>query len=263
MGSPFSQTYCVLPLTKPSYIDYRYLNKHSITPRYAFGHGLSYTNFTFTNATIRSLTPLTSLPPVRPAKGPTPVYSTAIPPAAEAYWPANFNRIWRYLYSWLPQSEADAAAAAATKSTYPYPAGYSTTQTAGPPAGGGQGGNPALWDVAFEISVTATNAGSKYGGKASVQAYVQFPDGIAWDTPVVQLRDFEKTGVLAPGGGSETVTLRLTRKDVSVWDVVGQNWVVPRTDGRYKVWIGEASDRLFTVCYSDTLSCEGGVASPV
>lgn len=246
------------------YIDYRYLNKHNITPRYAFGHGLSYTNFSLTNASIRAVTPLTSVPPTRPAKGSTPSYPTAIPPASEAYYPAGWDSIWRYLYSWLSASDADAAAAAANGSSgYPYPAGYSTAQTAGPPAGGGPGGNPALFDTAFELGLTVTNNGTRFAGKAVVQAYVQFPSSSGWDTPVVQLRDFAKTGALAPGGGSEAVALALTRKDLSVWDVVSQNWVVPDPGGRYRVWLGEASDRLFTVCYSDTLTCEEGVEGPV
>lgn len=246
------------------YIDYRYLNKHSITPRYAFGHGLSYTTFSFSNATIRSLTPLASLPPAPPAKGPTPEYNTSIPPAAEAYQPASFLPIWGYLYSWLPKSEADTARAIGVsgKSKYPYPPGYSTTPNPLPPAGGAPGGNPALFDNVFEISATITNTGKTYSGKAVAQAYIQFPDGIEWDTPVIQLRDFEKTGTLAPGE-SEVVTLRLTRKDVSVWDVTRQNWVVPDPQGRYKVWIGEASDSLVVVCYSDTGVCEMALKGPV
>jgi hypothetical protein len=246
------------------YIDYRYLNKHSITPRYAFGHGLSYTTFSFSNATIRSVTPLTSLPPAPPAKGPTPQYNTTIPPASEAYQPALFLPIWRYLYSWLPKLEADTARAVGVsgKSQYPYPPGYSTTPKPLSPAGGAPGGNPALFENVFEISLTITNTGKTYPAKAVAQAYVQFPDGIEWDTPVIQLRDFEKTGTLAPGE-SGVVTLTLTRKDVSVWDVERQNWVVPDPGGQYKVWIGEASDKLGVVCYSDTLVCETGVRGPV
>jgi hypothetical protein len=247
------------------YIDYRSLHKASIKPRFAFGHGLSYTTFTLTNATIRPVAPLTLVPPTRPPKGQTPSYPTAIPPASEAYWPDNFPRIWRYLYSWLPRNEADDAYAIGTsgKQKYAYPDGYSTTQRPGPAAGGGEGGNPALWDVAWEVSVTVTNTGEKYAGKASVQAYLQYPEGIPYDTPVVQLRDFEKTRELKPGE-SETVVLRLTRKDVSVWDVEVQNWVVPGVDGkRYTVWIGEASDRLGLACYTDTGGCEGGLEGPV
>lgn len=121
------------------YIDYRHFHKANITPRYAFGHGLSYTSFSFSDASIAVNTRLTSVPPTRPAKGTTPTYSTAIPPAAEAYWPENFNRIWRYLYSWLEKKDADSAAEAANSSAiYPYPAGYSNVQKPGLAAGGAQ-----------------------------------------------------------------------------------------------------------------------------
>lgn len=246
--------------TEGLYIDYRYLNKNNMTARFAFGHGLSYTQFTYTNATITAVTPLTALPPTRPAKGSTPVYSSAIPPAAEAVAPSGFHTIWRYLYSWLSASDA---AAASTSSHYAYPAGYSTTQTAGPPAGGGPGGNPALFDVAYTVALTVTNTGTRYAGKAVAQAYVQFPvAGNPYDTPTVQLRDLEKTATLAPGQ-SATVTLSLSRKDLSVWDVQAQNWVVPAPAGRFKIWVREASDRLYLACYTDALRCEGGLASPV
>jgi beta-glucosidase len=125
--------------TEGLYIDYRHFNKENIKPRYAFGHGLSYTSFSFSSASISAVTPLTSVPPTRPAKGATPAYSTAIPPASEAYWPENFNRIWRYLYSWLEKNDADDAAKAANSTNkYPYPAGYSNVQKSGPAAGGAQ-----------------------------------------------------------------------------------------------------------------------------
>jgi hypothetical protein len=251
------------------YIDYRSLNKQAIKPRFAFGHGLSYTTFALTNATIRAVTPLSLVPPARPAKGATPSYPSTIPPASEAYYPPGFSPIWRYLYSWLQPSEADAAYAIGAAGTpkYAYPDGYSTVQRPGPAAGGGDGGNAALWDVAWEVTVTVRNAGASFAGKASVQAYVQYPPDAPYDVPVVQLRDFEKTAALRPGE-SETVTLRLTRKDVSVWDVELQNWVVPGVRGgggmgRYTVWIGEASDRLFLACYTDMLVCEEGLSPPV
>ena len=245
------------------YIDYRSLNKAKIKPRYAFGHGLSYTNFTF-SASIKRVTPLTPIPPARPAKGSVPVYSTDIPPAAEAYGPDKFDYIWRYLYSWLPKNEANDAytIGSAGKSKYAYPTGYSESQTEGPQSGGAEGGNPALWDVAYEIEVKVRNVGNRVSGKAVAQAYVQFPTSIDWDTPIVQLRDFEKTEDLE-AGGEETVVLRLTRKDLSVWDVRAQNWVVPKVDGRYILWIGEASDRLTLACYTDTLDCDGGLQPPV
>lgn len=247
--------------TEGLYIDYRHFNKAGIKPRYAFGHGLSYTNFAFSNATITSVTPLTPAPPTRPTKGVSPSYPTTIPPASEVYWPANFNRIWRYLYSWLEKPEADAAAAAANSTKkYPYPTGYSNTQKPGPAAGGAQGGNPALFDIAYSISITVTNTGSR-PGKAVAQLYVQFPTGTSIDTPVIQLRDFEKTATLA-AGESQRLNMRVTRKDLSVWDVISQNWIVPNVGGDYGVWIGEASDKLGVRCGTQT-GCEVGVSSPV
>jgi len=206
---------------------------------------------------------MSSTPPTRPAKGPTPSYSTTIPPASEAYWPDNFgDRIWRYLYSFLDKNDADNAVAdykAGKK--YPYPAGYSNVQTAGVASGGAQGGNPALFDVAYEVSVKVTNTGSR-PGKAVAQLYVQYPTGIAFDTPVIQLRDFEKTKALA-AGESQVVTLRVTRKDLSVWDATKQNWVVPNVGGDYGVWVGESSDALRLRCGTASKSCAGGQTSPV
>ncbi|KAF2751699.1 glycoside hydrolase family 3 protein [Sporormia fimetaria CBS 119925] len=249
--------------TEGLYIDYRHFQKAGIKPRYAFGHGLSYTTFSFSNATISPVTPLTELPPTRHAKAETPTYPTTIPPASEVYWPENFNRIWRYLYPYLTKREADSAAAAAnTSSKYPYPAGYSNVQKPGPAAGGAQGGNPALFDTAFDVSVRVTNTGSR-PGKAVAQLYVQFPEGIEWDTPVLQLRDFAKTRELQPGE-SQVVELRLTRKDLSVWDTVRQNWVVPAGgEGEFGVWIGESSDLLRVRCGTGSGACEEGVVAPV
>lgn len=236
--------------TEGLYIDYRYFDKYNITPRYAFGHGLSYTNFSYTNTTITPIAPLTSVPPAASTNRTTiqSSYSTAIPPASQAYWPANFNAIWRYLYPFLSDSDADAAAAAANTSTYPYPEGYSTTPHEPSPAGGGPGGNPALWDIAYNVSIKITNTGN-YSGKAVAQLYVSYPDGIAYDTPVQQLRDFAKTDTLTPGD-SQVLTMSVTRKDLSVWDVVQQNWVVPDTQGEYGLWIGAASDDLRVVCWT-------------
>lgn len=244
------------------YIDYRWLNKEGITPRYAFGHGLSYTNFSYSDAKIEKVTQLDTVPPAREPKGPVLDYSQDIPDYKEALKPDGFSTVWRYIYSWLSESDAKKAAAAAADKGYAYPEGYNEDQKPGPRAGGGQGGNPALWDVAYTLSVTVTNTGKTHSGKASVQAYLQFPEGIPYDTPVIQLRDFEKTSELAPGE-SETVELTLTRKDLSVWDVVIQDWVVPDVDGAYKVWIGAASDNLGTMCNVDGLECESGVAGPV
>lgn len=247
--------------TEGLYIDYRHFHKANIKPRYAFGYGLSYTNFSYSDVTISAVTPLTSSPPARPAKGATPNYSTEIPPASEAVWPANFNRYLRYIYSFLSQNEANDAAKAANSSTkYPYPVGYSNEQKPGPKAGGGEGGNPALFDVAYDISVKVTNTGSR-SGKAVAQLYVQFPTS-NFDTPILQLRDFEKTTELAPNA-TQTLSLRVTRKDLSVWDVVSQDWIIPSLGSDYGIWVGDSSDNLHIRCSTTSGSCASGQTSLV
>ncbi|KAH8663495.1 glycoside hydrolase superfamily [Tricladium varicosporioides] len=238
------------------YIDYRYLNKHSIAPRYAFGHGLSYTTFSYSNLALASVTAITALPPARKSKGSTPVYSKAIPPAAEVAWPSGLTRIWRYLYPYLDNPSSITAS-----SSFVYPTGYSTTLQPDPPAGGGEGGNPALWDVMFTLSLTVTNTGAKYAGKETVMIFVQHPSDSSYDTPIIQLRDFVKTSTLA-AGGKETVTLSITRRDLSVWDVVKQNWVIPGANA-FTFWVGNGSGNLTVACDSLTKVCGAGRTSPV
>ncbi|CAG9983231.1 unnamed protein product [Clonostachys byssicola] len=247
------------------YIDYRFFNKNNTKPRYAFGHGLSYTTFEFSEPSITSVTKLTRDLPARSPKGTTPVSSMnrTIPAASEVYQPSGFSTVWRYLYSWVSNGDADNAYKIGKEGTskYPYPEGYSSEQKAGPAAGGPNGGNPALWETAWTLSVTVTNTGSK-AGKASGQVYVQFPDGNGYDTPIIQLRDFEKTATLQPGG-SEKLEFTIKRRDVSVWDVKEQTWVVPGLDSGYKLWIGDSSDNLHLFCNTAKLGCEEGVDSPV
>ncbi|KAG6015333.1 hypothetical protein E4U54_003677 [Claviceps lovelessii] len=243
--------------TEGLYIDYRWLNKSGIEPRFAFGHGLSYTTFTYSQGSITKVTQMSRTPPPRPPKTGILEYAQAIPAASEAVAPAGFRKRWRYIYSWLSASDAYAAVKARgdENKKYPYPGGYSIDQKPGPRAGGGEGGNPALWDIAYKLSVTVTNSGTIHSGKASVQAYVQFPRDTGYDTPILQLRDFEKTKVLAPGE-SITVELHLTRKDISVWDVQIQDWVIPAVDGAYNVWLGNAVDDLRVSCHALSLKCE-------
>lgn len=75
---------------------------------------------------------------------------------------------------------------------------------------------------------------------------------------VIQLCDFEKILEFV-FGESEMVEFMFMRKDLSVWDVVIQDWVVLDVDGVYKVWIGVVSDNLGIMCNVDGLECESGV----
>ncbi|PYH67878.1 putative beta-glucosidase D [Aspergillus vadensis CBS 113365] len=44
------------------YIDYRYFDAYNVTPRYEFGYGLSYTNFTYTDLNVPSIEALSVYP---------------------------------------------------------------------------------------------------------------------------------------------------------------------------------------------------------
>ncbi|PYI36582.1 beta glucosidase [Aspergillus indologenus CBS 114.80] len=220
------------------YIDYRYFLKANITPRYPFGHGLSYTTFQYSAPALSTVTDLsTAYPAARASKASVPTYPTNIPDPSEVAWPSTLDRIWRYLYPYLDDPES---VTANSTSTYAYPAGYSTTAHPAPRAGGGQGGNPALFETAFEVDVTVTNTG-KRSGRAVAQLYVQLPGQavLGVDTPQRQLRAFAKTGTLAPGA-SEVVKLSVTRKDLSVWDVTVQDWRAPVAGEGVVFWVGES-----------------------
>ncbi|KAH8896672.1 hypothetical protein GQ53DRAFT_889949 [Thozetella sp. PMI_491] len=98
------------------------------------------------------------------------------------------------------------------------------------------GGNPALWDILVNATVEVKNTGSVEAAEVA-QLYVGIPGG---DTPVRQLRGFDKKNVTV--GGSAMFSFGLTRKDLSVWDIVQQDWVLRR--GEYLIHVGASSRDL-------------------
>lgn len=88
-----------------------------------------------------------------------------------------------------------------------------------------------LWQPAAKVAATVTNSGSVSGHEVA-QLYLAIPN-----SPPKQLRGFNK--VLLPPQGSETVHFELTKRDLSVWDVVSQSWVIQ--EGEYKVFVGASS----------------------
>lgn len=228
------------PFSEGLFIDYRHFQKAGIAPRYHFGYGLSYATFKFTEPSLNVVTPLSKYPPARKPKGKTPTYPGSIPPASEVQWPKTFNRITRYIYPYLDNPTSIKP----NPSGYPYPDGYTTKPQPDPRAGGAEGGNHALWDVAFSVSIKVTNTGKK-PGRAVAQVYVELPTDDTHPTPKLQLRQFQKTATLT-SGQSEVLKMEITRKDVSIWDTVAQDWKVPK--GNIKVWVGESVGDLKAVC---------------
>jgi beta-glucosidase len=99
------------------------------------------------------------------------------------------------------------------------------------------GGREDLWDLVATVSTTVTNTGRVPGAEVA-QLYVEFP--AAADEPVKQLRGFQK--VTVKPGQTEKVQFQLRRRDLSVWDVVAQEWAVVK--GEYKMHVGASSRDL-------------------
>lgn len=101
------------------------------------------------------------------------------------------------------------------------------------------GGNPALWETLYNVTVSVANSGNVKGATVP-QLYVTFPDSAPEGTPVKQLRGFEKVS-LTPGE-SRDVSFELMRRDLSYWDVVSQQWLIP--EGEFTLRVGFSSRDL-------------------
>ncbi|KAF2734815.1 beta-glucosidase-like protein [Polyplosphaeria fusca] len=94
-----------------------------------------------------------------------------------------------------------------------------------------QGGHPWLWDIVYTAQVTISNSGNVSGAEV-VQLYLEIPNA-----PARQLRGFERVHVNV--GEEVAVDFELTRRDLSIWDVVKQDWSLQRGD--YGVHVGASS----------------------
>ncbi|GAB7339006.1 hypothetical protein MBLNU457_5672t1 [Dothideomycetes sp. NU457] len=161
--SATSDYYTQTNFTEGNYIDYKYFIQHNITPRYAFGYGLTYSNFSYSSLS-------------------TTVYSNA----SLSYTPPGTQIM--------------------------------------------EGGLPSLWDQIASVSATITNTGHVAAAEVA-QLYLGIPGA-----PPKQLRGYAKP-MLQPGE-SATVSFPLLRRDLSQWDVVLQQWVLPQDE--YSVYVGKS-----------------------
>lgn len=117
--------------------------------------------------------------------------------------------------------------------TFAY-SGLAVNASAGLPAAGSLPATTdtaALWDVVATVEALVTNSGPVAGAEVA-QLYLAIPGG-----PPRQLRGFAKLP-LTPGAAA-TAAFHITRRDVSVWDVAAQGWVV--TPGEFGVFVGASS----------------------
>ncbi|MCO5565290.1 hypothetical protein L7F22_018963 [Adiantum nelumboides] len=102
------------------------------------------------------------------------------------------------------------------------------------------GGESSLWNYVVSLSTSIKNTGSSISGKEVSQLYIGFPKSDSLpDIPIRQLVGFEKVGPIKPNQ-SENVQFKITRRDMSYWDVVQQKFVMP--DGEFTFWSGSSSD---------------------
>lgn len=112
-----------------------------------------------------------------------------------------------------------------------------------PPKAVVPGGNPSLWDVVYTITTNVTNTGSLTGA-TTPQLYLYLPQStVPSGTPIKQLRGFEKVNLTS--GETGQVSFDVTRKDLSFWDVVAQDWQIPSGTIKFGVGLSSRDISLF------------------
>lgn len=223
--------------TEGNFIDYRAFDHADITPVYEFGYGLSYTTFAYSDLKI-SKTIAGNYTPTTGRTAAAPVLGAAGNNTADYLLPANFSAVPLYIYPYLNFTDLERSA---NDSNYGVPGyipagsqdGFSQPLL---PAGGAPGGNPELYDVLYQVTATITNTG-KIGGAEVPQLYLSLGGP---SDPKVALRGFERLSI--DPGSSATFAVDLTRRDVSNWNPVVQNWVI--SDYRKTVHVGTSSRKL-------------------
>lgn len=233
------------------FIDYRYFDRategsdasyeeDNNAPIYEFGFGLSYTTFEFSDLQIERHD-VGDYVPTSGETAPAPVIGANSSTDYEDYlFPDGFERVEQHIYPYLNSTDPEEALGdpyyGLEADEFLPPGALDGSSQPKLPAGGAPGGNAQLWDILFTVSATIANTGSVTGDEVP-QLYVSLggPD----DPPRV-LRGFDRKRI--EPGGSVTFRADLTRRDLSNWDVVSQNWVI--SDYEKTVYVGNSSRNL-------------------
>lgn len=221
------------------FTDYRGFDKHNITPTYEFGYGLSYTSFGYSNLRVTKH-------PVRKYAA-TQGYTSAAPNLSSSdvssnpanhLFPSNFSKVPLYIYPWLNTTDLGSASGDRYYGSNEFipPGAQDSSPQPLTAAGGGPGGNPALWDIVYTVEATITNDG-KLEGDEIPQLYISL--GGPHDAPLA-LRGFDRLSIQP--GRSSTFRADIRRKDIMNWDTVAQDWYV--SGYHKKVYVGSSSRNL-------------------
>ncbi|KAI9050093.1 hypothetical protein LZ554_006236 [Drepanopeziza brunnea f. sp. 'monogermtubi'] len=222
------------------FIDYRAFDRSNSTPIYEFGFGLSYTTFEYSDLTVTkhnvsAYIPTTGMTEAAPVLG---NFSTDL---SDYLFPnASFPHIWQYIYPYLNTTDARTASAdpfyGQTAEEFMPPGAIDGSPQPLLAASGAPGGNPQLYDVLYTVTAQIQNTGSRHGEEVP-QLYISHGGP---NQPKVVLRGFDRLSIDA--GASASFRADITRRDVSNWDPVSQNWVI--TDAPKTVYVGSSSRQL-------------------
>lgn len=227
------------------FTDYRFFDKHNIKPRFEFGFGLSYTKFKLSDLTIREINmPSEYLPYPEPYLPVFENYEDDLAEPEDALFPPHFDPVPGFIYPYLfdehvHDGDGDGSGGGDGQGDINPTAEGTTQHKVYPPlSGGGLGGNPALWTILYQVRVMIENIGSTGGGYVA-QLYIELPSTLV-ASPSRMLRGFEKV-FLAPGE-STYVTFTLRHRDLAIWDVASQQWILQT--GAYRVYVSSSSRKV-------------------
>ncbi|CAH0018396.1 unnamed protein product [Clonostachys rhizophaga] len=228
------------------FVDYRHFDKVAPNkedegaPIYEFGFGLSWSTFEYSDLVILPRNPQ----PYKPTEGKTiaaPSWGNYSKDLKDYQFPGGIRRFEQFIYPWLTSTDAKEAS---NDTSYGSPAedflppgALDGSPQPRLPSSGEPGGNRQLWDVIYQVQATITNTGKATADEIP-QLYISHGGE---NEPVRVLRGFDRIERIAPG---QSVIFRadITRRDLSNWDVVSQNWVV--TEHEKTVWVGSSSRNL-------------------
>jgi beta-glucosidase len=207
-------------------LDYRWFDARNIAPRFEFGYGQSYTTFTYSSLSISKGKGSTKRDI---AATHTNSVSNSVSASSSAAGSSSASST---------VTSAPASSSAASTTSHSTSSNATTTVSAAPvvssPAQTSPGGPSTLYSTAYTVTFQVQNTGS-YDGSEVAQVYLGFPAS-AGEPPKV-LRGFQRTQISK--GQTAYLDISLRKKDVSVWDVVQQEWVVP--SGEFTVYVGASS----------------------